>query len=413
MRLLARILFPLLVIAAGVAGARYLAATKSELSPAEPRERVWTVSAATVSLGDVRPELTLFGEVVAGREVEMGALVAGQVIEVGPDFVDGGTVRAGDLLVAIDPFEYQATLDERRAQLSEAKARLHEIEARHRAEKEMLAHDREQLEVTARDLARIEKLHKKGTVSAMALDETILADIRQRQLAGARRNSLAAEAARLRQQQAVIDRLEVAARRARRELEQTRVVAPFDGFLSDIRVELGKRVGMGERLARLIDAGRLEAKFHLSDAQFGRILAAEGGFAGRPATVAWRTGEHRFDFTATVDRVSARIEAASGGIDLYALLLDAGLDQPLRPGAFVEVRLADRTYPRVARLPARALYGDDTVYVIENGRLSFRRVEVAARDGNDILIMGGLAEGEQVLTTRFGEIGPGIRVEVR
>ena len=413
MGLLARIVLPILVIAAGVAGAGYLAATRPELSPAEPRERVWTVSATSVHLGDARPELTLFGKVVAGREVEMGALVAGPVIEVGPGFVEGGTVRSGDLLVAIDPFEYQARLDERQARLAEAKARLREIEARRRAEAESLTRDREQLEVTARDLARIKKLHDKRTVSAKALDNTIMAHSKQRQLVGARRNSLAAEDARLDQQRAVIVRLEVAARRAHRELEQTRVVAPFDGFLSDTRAELGKRVGAGERLARLIDAGRLEVNFHLSDAQFGRILAAEGGFKGRPAAVKWRTGERSFDFAATVDRVSARIEAASGGVDLYARLDDAGLEQPLRPGAFVEVRIADRGYESVARLPESALYQGDTVYVVEQGRLSPRRVEVAARDGNDILVSVGLAEGEQVITTRIAEIGPGVRVEVR
>ena len=61
-------------------------------------------------------------------------------------------------------------------------------------------------------------------------------------------------------------------------------MAPFDGFLIDTETAIGKRVGVGDPIARLIDAGRLEAKFHLSDRAFARLLAA-GGYQGRSARV--------------------------------------------------------------------------------------------------------------------------------
>jgi RND family efflux transporter MFP subunit len=412
MRLLARIVLPILVLVGGVAVAGWLVWSKVELEPSAPLERVWTVEVAEVAFGQVRPELTLFGEVVAGREVEMRALVAGQVIEVGPAFMDGGGVRKGELLVAIDPFEYRAALDERLAQLAEAKARLREIEARHRSEGQALAGDREQLDITGRDLKRLNRLHAKGTVSQKSLDTAMMAQSKQEQLVSTRLNMMEAEAARLDQQRAVITRLGVAVRRARRDLKQTRVMAPFEGFLLETEAEIGKRVGVNDRLARLIDAGRLEARFHLSDDQFGRILAAEGSFHGRPARVIWRTGAQPLEYAATVDRGGARIDPASGGVELYARLADAGLESPLRAGAFVEVRIADRAYDGVARLPESALHGAGTVYVVEAGRLVAREVLVVARVGADVLVSVGLAAGERVVTTRFAEIGPGVRVEV-
>jgi RND family efflux transporter MFP subunit len=411
MRLFAKIVLPFAMLLAGVAFAGYLVWSKAELQPSAPREKIWTVTVAEVTFADVRPELTLFGEVVAGRAVEMRALVAGQVIEVGPGFIDGGSVRAGDLLVAIDPFDYRAALDERTAQLDEAKARLREIEARHRSESESLSRDREQLELTARDLERLDRLHAKGNVSQRALDNAVMAQSKQEQLVTTRLNMLEAEAARIDQQRAVIARLEVSVRRARRDLKQTRVVAPFDGFLLETEAELGKRIAVNGRLARLVDAERLEARFHLSDDQFGRILAAEGGFKGRPARVVWRTGTRSLEYGATIDRGSGRIDPASGGVDLYARLADAGLDRPLRPGAFVEVRIADRNYADVARLPESVLHGTGTVYVIEEERLVSREIEVVARVGNDILVSGALSAGEHVVTTRFAEIGPGVRVK--
>ncbi len=110
--------------------------------------------------------------------------------------------------------------------------------------------------------------------------------------------------------------------------------------------------------------------------------------------------------------MGSRIDPTTGGVDLYARILDAGLDQPLRPGAFVEVEIADRAYPGVARLPESALHGEGTVYAVVENRLEARRVSVAAYDGDDVLLRGELAEGERVVTTRFAEIGPGVRVEV-
>jgi pentose-5-phosphate-3-epimerase len=65
------------------------------------------------------------------------------------------------------------------------------------------------------------------------------------------------------------------------------------------------------------------------------------------------------------------------------------------------------------RLPASALHGRDRVFTVVDGRLRERRVELVARVGNDVLVRGALKADERVLTTRFAEIGAGVRVEVR
>ncbi len=401
-----------ILVVAGLAAAK-LASTPPRVTALAPEERVWVVNVAEARVADVRPDLALFGEVVAGREVEMGALVAGQVIEAGPNFIDGGFVKKGELLVAIDPFDSRAALDESQAQLAEARARLKELEARLRAETDGLSRDREQLEITARDLERIATLRERGTVSQKALDDARLAQSRQAQLVDGGQHAVDAEGARVEQQQAVIARLEVAVRRARRDLEQTRVVAPFDGLVLVTQAELGKRLAVNAPIARVVDLDRMEVKFHLSDAQYGRILAAEGEVTGRPARASWRAGNERLEYDARVDRVAPSIDPASGGVDFYARLTGRDIEKSLRPGAFVEVRMPDRAYRQVVPLPDSALHGEDLVYVVEDGRLAPRQVRVAARVGDQVLIAEGVAPGAQVVTTRFAEIGPGLRVEVR
>ena len=409
----AKALTPLLVVGLGVVGVIYLVQTRPQLAPTAPREKVWVVAAETIELADVRPQMRLYGEIVAGREVELRALVAGEVVEVASAFREGGRVERAALLVAIDPFEYQATLEESIAQLDEARARLEEIGARRSSEDAALARDKEMLELRQRDLARVERLLQTGNISVKALDNAKLELSRQRQAVTTRAHGLAAEIARMRQQRAKIEQLEVSVRRARRALQRTRLVAPFAGFLSDTAAEIGKRLGVNDRVGRLIEAGYLEVRVHISDAQYGRILESEGGLVGRVAKVIWRAGLGGAVYDAVVERIGARIDAATGGVSAYARIIADGGESPLRPGAFVEVWLPDRVYPAVARLPESALYDGTTVYVVEAGRLTPRLVELAGRDGNHVLLRGAVADGERVVVTRFAEIGPGVAVEVR
>ena len=65
------------------------------------------------------------------------------------------------------------------------------------------------------------------------------------------------------------------------------------------------------------------------------------------------------------------------------------------------------------RMPESALYNGNTVYVIKDERLVARKVELVARIDNDILLRGGIKVGDRIVTTKFSEIGPGQKVEVR
>ncbi|MDE0488343.1 MAG: RND transporter, partial [Gammaproteobacteria bacterium] len=89
---------------------------------------------------------------------------------------------------------------------------------------------------------------------------------------------------------------------------------------------------------------------------------------------------------------------------------------PLRPGAFVRIELDDRLYSGVAAIPETALYGEDRVFVVENGLLRSRRVELHGYDG-ELMLLGkarenALADGEQVVITQLREAGENARAVV-
>ncbi len=410
---LLKIVLPILVLVAAVLVAGYLRATRPELAPSALEERAWPVATMPARIADIQPDLTVFGGIVAQRDVELRALVSGTVIEVGDGFVEGGLLGANDLLVAIDPFDYEAALDERGAELDEARARLTEIAAQHEAEDRALEFAHEQLVLSEREEKRRSRLVTSEVLSQKALDDARMALSEHRQAVSLREHNVAAFTARTRQQRAVIERLGVALRRAERDLTNTLLVAPFGGLLVDTNAAIGKRLAINDRVARLVDLTRLEAKFHLSDDEFGRLIDAEGGLTGRSAEVTWWAGTRAFAFRATIDRIGGEIDPTSGGVDLFARIEGLEADSPLRPGAFVEIRVPDRLYRGVVRLPEASVHGGDTVYAVVGVRLEARRVEVVARIGDDVLLQGEFVADEPIVITRFAEIGPGVRVIVR
>ncbi len=395
------VLLPLVIVAAAVVGYRGLVASKKTIEPLKVVEKSWPVSTVPVVIDNQTPELRLYGEAVAGRQVDMRTLVMGEIIETGENFKLGGIIKKGDMLVEVDAFEYVAALEEAQGSLLEAEARLLEYNARVQLEIAQLEVARFQLDLAEKDLKRAVKLKKQGSISQKAVDDREVTLSLRRQAIAQRTSNIEIERARASQQAAVIERLKTAVRRAQRSLRNTRLIAPFDAYVAKVDGEVGRFVSANDRVATLIDSRQIDVRFSLSDGQYGRIIADAGTVIGRPVRVIWRVGINSYDFAGKIERVSAQISASNGGIDVFARLDLKSAKTPLRTGAFVEVYLKDRTYKNVARLPETSLYDNNRVYVIEAGRLVEKKVELVGYAGSDVLVRGALKPGEKLLSSRL------------
>jgi RND family efflux transporter MFP subunit len=405
-----KILLPVGLIAASLLVAGYLRATKPAVQPAPASERVWVVSAEPVELADQQPVLKLYGDIVAARDVTLRPFVGGEIVEASPLLVEGGRLAEDDLVVRIDPFAYRTARDELAAQLREAQARKQELQSMLKAEWSMLTLDETQLNLAERDLTRYEKLRGSQAASEKAFDDA-QAKLADRQGAlTTRRQTIETLDARLDQQDAAIKRLEVAIERAERDLANTELRAPFAAFVTDVQAAVGKWVNAGDPIVRLIDEGRLEIRFTLTDADFGRLW--RDGLIGRPLQANWRLGRTTFPLQGKVIRVESTIDPASGGVEVFAEITGNPESAPLRPGAFVEILLPDQVYKQVVELPASALFHGNTVYAVEDGRLAARAVELVADRGRQILVQGDLAAGEPILTSRLAQVAPGLKVQI-
>lgn len=403
------------LIVAVLAGALWM--TRSMLASApEPRERrafkpVYTVETIVAQASDVQPSFIAYGQTVAARTVDLRTLVSGEVVAISDKLEAGARVEAGEPLVTIDAFEFEGALQEAQANLAEAQGRIAENEAQITLEQSKLGPAEEQLKFAVDDVARAEQLRARGTSTQQQLDARRLVQSQREQQLALARDTIAVQQARLEQLRATIARLEWRVAQAERNLESTVLKAPFSGIIRMSAAQVGRNVTANDAVVTLYQDDELDAKFTLTDAQYGRLQTDETGLIGRKVNITWAVGGQSYSWPGTIERLGADIASARGGVELFAAIGTADNRVTLRPGAFVEVRVPDRTFINAVTLPDQAIYGADTVYIAVDGMLEERKVEIAAFEGENAIITAGLQTGDEVLVTRITEVSAGLRVQ--
>jgi len=195
-----------------------------------------------------RVRVTTDNAFVEGHVAYVSPRVAGNVVAVHVD--DNQHVRAGDLLVRLDPAEFEATVARLRAEVEKARNRVAEAHATI----ESLEAERKVAEVelwrARQEADRVAALHDRGAASAKQNEQAVA----ERDAAAARIRAIerrAAAARALIQNEASVRSAEAALQQAELDLEHTRVVAPFDGVVGRRSVEVGENVAKGRALLAL------------------------------------------------------------------------------------------------------------------------------------------------------------------
>ncbi len=431
-----KVALPIFALFVGISSYKTLKSNRPPPPKPQKHETVQPVRTNLIHLSSHQPALKLYGEIKSGRKLELRTLVAGKVMETGGGFREGALVKKGDLLLSIDPFSYKGAVVEASANMVEARARLKENAVQVKAEETSIKYAVEQLRLAKRDLERAKKLMRNGSVTRQGGDQRALIVSQRRQTLDTKRANLAILRAKAEQQAANINSLKWRLQQAKRNQRDTQLTAPFSGYINEINANVGKLLNVNDRVAVLLDADWMEAVFTLSDRQYGRLLVSsnsaavgqrknssnsaavghqkktKGGLIGRQIKVTWKLGATDLTYKAVVERIGAQISSESGGVTVYARLLNPSDPQPIRAGAFVDVKVPDRLYHKVARLPQTALYGRSKVYVVgPDKRLRERLVTLHAIDGEFVLVSGGLADNERVVVTRMSVIGSGMKVQ--
>lgn len=382
-RLLAIGLPVLIILVLGVGGFQVLAAMKPEPEKAEEAPPGLSVFAEAVIRQDLALEVEAQGEVRPKREILLAPQIPGRIAYVSPDFIDGGFIRKGQVLVRLEAADYELGVVRARAGVASAEQRL----AREQAEAEIARQDLEELGIT--------------DASPLAMRAPQLAEA-QASLDSARAQLADAELA----------------------LSRTAVTAPFSGRVRERAADIGQYASPGQTLGTIFDTDIVEVALPMDDAELGRLglpfaFAATADNPGPQVVFSANVAGAPRQWTGEVKRTAASVNPQTRLINVIAELDDpfgAGADNgvPMAPGLFVEARVQGAVIEDVYAAPRAALRGADTLYVGQpnTGELSIRTVEVIYTDEDGAYLKNGVSEGELAIVSPIQAAFDGMRIKV-
>lgn len=348
---------------------------------------------------------------------EINVTVGGKTYSERLGLLYGQHVSKGDLLVQIDPRDYEVAVQIAEAKLSKSQADLDKLLSWERAEEvsrlvAMRAEAVARLEQAKRNRDRLRELLPSRSISqsefeeaetavttAAAAVDSATATVEQAQ-AGPTAEAIAVQRALVAEATAEVEQKKI-------ELSKTTILAPYDGVVTSINVEVGERVAPGgDSLIEMMDLRYLIAEINVPEAYVGAVeveniaqVLAAGSNEPVPGIVvavnemvdpATRT----FRTRVAIDNIQAKFKA----------------------GQFAKVRIPIRsTTSDSVVVPARSMVfieGQPHVYVLEDERAVARRVKPGLTTEQSVEITSGLAAGEQVITDDPHLLTDGVQVTV-
>ncbi len=403
------ILFPVLIILVGVFLFWYLTATKPVQTPVEVKEKVWLVASMPVVFEDLSPVQRLYGQVESFSLVHSAAPVSGVVEKVWVK--EGQRVKAGEPLVSMSLADLDIPLQQAQADVADAKAQVALQVLLDKANKKRLAHENSVLQLKQTNVKRTVQLIQKELASQSDLDQVKEALVRQEYIVVGAELAVEEGGGKSKQIQAQLLKAKSKLTQARLNKQRGRVVAPYDLRITKVPVSEGSRVNIGTVLVSFYGLDSLELRTKLPVTILPQVQQA----IKNSVTLKARYQLNNEVTLLPLSRLAG--EAVTSGLDAFFTLPKA-LDQ-IRPGDLMEVDLEGERLSKVVAIPYRALYGQNKIYLIQEGRLQAQEVEVLGevlRDGKlwalvDINSGGSnVAEGAKVCVTHLPNAMTGLKV---
>lgn len=350
----------------------------------------------------VQFEVTSHGVVQPRTETTLVSEVAGIVQQVSEQFVAGGYFKQGELLLTIDPTDYQVAVEQAKARLSSAKAQY------------------------AQEKARAEQAQKEWDLSG-----------RSRQKAP----SLALRKPFLLEAEANVESAKADLKRAQQKLKRTVIRAPYDGMVKSKNTDVGQFVATGNQLGVTFAIDYAEIRLPLTDQDLAFIniptvtqqmtsttpVTLEAKYAGKIHQ--WQAELVRME--GVVDQNSRVHYAVARVEDPYSLLKQHDSDKPdsdkqdsteqtsknnlapLKMGTFVTAKISGVEMSGLVKLPRENFRNLSEVLVsnFEN-ELYLRDLNVVRAEADTVYVNGGLEPGDKIVVTAIESPVQGMKVRL-
>jgi len=359
------LLVPLILIT-GMVVNKVLSNQKHEMKRKPKGNHQKMVSLITVKNTDIRVPIRLTGLLNAYNKAEIHAEVSGVLLETPKRLKTGYFYRKGDVLALIDDRVFKNNVWSQKSEL----------------------------------LNQITKL-----IPDLAIDYPQSADIWKSYL---RDFQLDTPMAPLPETANSTERYYIASRNlytrfyAVRSMEETlakyRIIAPFDGVVTDAKINPGTLIRTGTRIATLTGSGHFEMEAFARPKQAMRLKI------GQKAIL--KSEDMAGEFMAKITRINNVIDASQ----TIRVFLETS-DKRLRDGLYLSAEITIEPVKAAIRLPKTLLVKGNNIFAVVNGTLELVPVKIRAKDG-DFIIVQGLANGSKILSERFSGARAGMKLPV-
>lgn len=350
----------------------------------EPARTIVTVDVTEVVKQSLRIPIQAQGTVTPLQETSVLSEVNGRIIEVSPSFIVGGFVSKDDVLLRIDPRDYETNLLRAEASVKSAQSNL--------------AQETGRAKVAEQEWKKTAKTKQRTQASKDLY-------LRKPQLDQALAQMLAAQAD---------------LNTARDNLERTSIRAPYDALIRTKHSELGQFVAAGTPLADLFSVEYAEVRLPIPQNKLDYLDLPELGTVqnGSPVDLYTEVGGQVKHWNAYLHHTEGVFDARSRVLFSVARIEDPyGFQhphpEPLRIGTFVNASIQGKELVDIVRLPRYIIRAGNNVWVIdETGLLRTRNVTLLRAGGDFVYVSAGLNDGELVSLTTLDNSFEGAEVRI-
>ncbi len=376
------LVLPVFVIIGSIGGLMAMSALKPQPEEKEDVIKAIPVLTEVALQDDVTLSVNVQGEVQPRTEINLVPQVSGLITFMSRQFIEGGRFKKGDLLVRIEPAEFELRVTQARANIAQAQT--------------VIAREQSESAIARQDWA---ELGRSGPPTPLTLREPQMAEAKAQ---------LASAEARLGE--------------AELQLARTTLRAPFDGRVTARQVDLGGFVLAGTPLGEIYSVDVMDVRLPMTNDDLrraGLTLGYEAPASGRgiPVTLSADVAGQFSEWQGHIVRTDSRFDATNRVLYAYAEVRDpfgvgASNGTPLAPGIYVNAAIDGQALENMIIIPRSALRGEDKVYLAIDETLSIKTVSVVSSDRQHAILRSGISPGDAVITSPIRGVADGMKIQV-
>lgn len=360
-------LLPVFILAAGFLVMQFLSSFKTTPAKQKPKQRVKIVETETVRVGDLPAEIVAYGRLASSQPVILYSEVEGTLERGDLPFRPGQSFKKGDLLLTIDTRQIRLDINTAKSELLTA-----------------LASVLPEIKVDFPEESSVWEVYFNNCRFDKRIPELPTAANQKIKLYLSRFN---------------VYKIYFTIRNLEILYEKHFFHAPFDGSIIAADLRVGSNARRGTRLGEIINLETLEAEMP--------VPADDVQWIDNTRPVRLTSTEIEGVWTGKIRRIGKTIDERTQTVEIY-IALDQSGDDTLYDGVFVKATIPGKTIPHAFVVPRNALYEQQFVYVVENGKLSYRRVQIVRQQPDYVIANGGLADGELLVVEMLQGVAPGM-----